>query len=293
MPARDDDIPASSIVRELIVNQYQAILAGGAALASVATLNPVPFLLWLGAEMVLLPILDSGPLRRLVARRRREIARVQENAARERLVGALSFDHRKRFSAMEDRCRLIEANYQGLTGTSQAYLGEQRRKLDVILQGAVHRLIALQRYETMPPNRDREAVEEEIASLEKELKAPDLNDRAQTALSKSIELKRRLLASLSEVDSTVKALRTEIDSIESLIEVLHTNSISLRDPQAIADELDEIVRHSEDSERVVREMEALLGGSETWDDRSLADAAPSALTRSSGGRNAAPSILRN
>ena len=56
----------------------------------------------------------------------------------------------------------------------------------------------------------------------------------------------------------MKALATELDSMASLLEVLHQNSISLRDPQAISDELDTIVRQSEDSERVVREMEALL-----------------------------------
>ena len=56
----------------------------------------------------------------------------------------------------------------------------------------------------------------------------------------------------------MKALSTELDSMASLLEVLHQNSISLRDPQAISEELDTIVRQSEDSERVVREMEALL-----------------------------------
>ena len=66
MAPPDEDVSAGSILRELIFNQYQGIVAGGAALASVLTLNPLPFLLWLGSEMVLLPILDSGPLRRLV-----------------------------------------------------------------------------------------------------------------------------------------------------------------------------------------------------------------------------------
>jgi hypothetical protein len=45
----------------------------------------------------------------------------------------------------------------------------------------------------------------------------------------------------------------------SLLEVLHQNSISLRDPQTISHELDSIVRQSEDSGKMVREMEALLG----------------------------------
>ena len=87
---------------------------------------------------------------------------------------------------------------------------------------------------------------------------PDLPERAMAALQKNLELKRRLLASLAQVSGTVKTLMTELDSIESLLEVLHQNSISLRDPQAISEELDTIVRQSEDSERIVREMEALL-----------------------------------
>jgi hypothetical protein len=42
MGSPKDDISAGSILRELIFNQYQAIVAGGAALASVLTLNPLP-----------------------------------------------------------------------------------------------------------------------------------------------------------------------------------------------------------------------------------------------------------
>jgi len=80
------------------------------------------------------------------------------------------------------------------------------------------------------------------------------------ALQKNLELKRRLLTSYSEVAGNMKALSTELDSMASLLEVLHQNSISLRDPQAIAEELDTIVRQSEDSDRIVREMEAMLRG---------------------------------
>jgi len=65
----------------------------------------------------------------------------------------------------------------------------------------------------------------------------------------------------------VRALQTEIDSIRSLLDVLHQSSMSLRDPQAISEELDTIVRQSEDSERIVREMEALLRTDMTaWQD---------------------------
>jgi hypothetical protein len=253
-----DEISAGSILRELIFNQYQAIVAGGAALASVLTLNPLPFLLWLGSEMVLLPVLDSGPLRRLVARRRREAARAEAAERRAALIASFDPAHVKRYAALEQICRMIEANYQSLTGISQAYLSEQRGKLDNILDGCLNRMLALQRYEKMPMTRNPADIKREIASLEEELKGPGLSDRARAAVEKNLELKQKLLASYAEVGGTMRALATELDSMASLLEVLHQNSISLRDPQAISEELDTIVRQSEDSERVVREMEALL-----------------------------------
>ena len=212
---------------------------------------------WLGSELVLLPVLDSGPLRRLVARRRLEALSTGPSDARPLDRGAFPASA-KRYASMEEFCRNIEANYQGLTGISQAYLAEQRGKLDAILQGYLNRLMAVQRYERMPAGRDNADVEREIKGLERELDEPGLPERPAAALRKNLELKKRLLASLSEVDGTVKALVTELDSIESLLEVLYQNSISLRDPQAISADLDNIVRESENSERIVREVEAMM-----------------------------------
>jgi len=122
----------------------------------------------------------------------------------------------------------------------------------------------LQRYEKMPIGRNPAEIRREIADLEKELAGSALNERARAALEKNLELKKKLLASVGEVSGNMKALSTELDSMASLLEVLHQNSLSMRDPQTISDELDTIVQQSEASERAVREMEALLrsGGGE-------------------------------
>jgi hypothetical protein len=257
MAPPQDEISSGSILRELIVNQYQAIVAAGVVAASVLTLNPLPLLLWFGSELVLLPMLDSGPLRRLVARRRREAARKLSAERRQAMIATFDPVTVKRYGALSGLCRMIEANYQGLTGISQAYLSEQRGKLDNILEGIIGRMMALQRYQKLP-SRDPDDIAREITRLEAELAGGDLNERARTALQKNLELKRKLMASYSEIEGTMKALETELDSMASLLEVLHQNSISLRDPQAISEELDSIVQQSEVSERVVREMEALL-----------------------------------
>jgi hypothetical protein len=249
---------AGSILKELILNQYQAILAGGAAIASLVTLNPLPLLCLVGGELVLLPILDSGPLRRLVHKRRIETARKEAAAKRMQLLSAFTPASAQTFQEMESLCKMIETNYQGLHGISQVYLAEQRQKLDMILEGCVHRLTALQRYERMLSSRNPRDLEKEIENLGRELEQPGLPERARTAVQKNLELKRRLLKSYGEARGTMKALKSELDSMASLLEVLHQSSISMRDPQAISQELDTIVRQSEDSGRAVREMEALL-----------------------------------
>jgi hypothetical protein len=254
----EDRSEAASILKELVANQYQAILLGGAALASLVSLNPLPLLVLVGSELVLLPILDSGPLRRRVHQRRLARAREESERRRTGVIGALSPANQKRYGEMAQLCRLIEANYRGLHGMSQAYLSEQQDKLDVILNGSAHRMMALQRYEQLLANRNPARVEDAIEGLERELADTTLPDRARAALQKNLELKRRLLQSLGDARGTIRALATELDSMVSLLEVLHQNSISMRDPEAAAHELDTIVRQSEDSERVVREMEALL-----------------------------------
>jgi hypothetical protein len=257
LPGQEQDTDGS-ILKELVFNQYQAIVLGGVAAASLISFSPLPLLVWLGAELALLPALDSGPLRRWVHRRRRARAREAAEDNRERTLDALNPVHAKRYDAMAHLCSVIEANYQGLHGISQAYLTEQRGKLDMILDGCLHRMLALQRYERMLSRKTAEGIEREIAALQRELQQPQLPERARMALEKNVELKRRLLASHNEALGTMKALATELDSMASLLEVLHQNSISMRDPDAISQELDTIVRQSEDSERVVREMEALL-----------------------------------
>lgn len=255
----EDKTSTGSILKDLIFNQYQAILLCGAAAVSLISLNPLPILAFLGGEFILLPVLDSGPLRRLVNRRRNAIARREMEARRARVIASFTPEYSKRYRDMETLCRLIESNYQGLNGTSQAYLSEQRQKLDVILDGCLSRMLALQRYDRMLTNRDTEGIKEEIKNLENEVRQPAVPERARTALQKNIELKKRLIASDSEARGTVMALATELDSMSSLLEVLHQNSIAMRDPQTISHELDSIVRQSEDSERMVREMESLLG----------------------------------
>ncbi len=277
-----------SILKELVLNQYQAIVLGGVVAVSVLSASPVPLMIWAGGELALLPLLDSQPMRRWVGRRRLARARAAAEASRSSALAALEPKYERRYAAMQQLCALIEANYQQLTGLSQAFLAEQRGKLDVVLDGCLNRLLALQRYDAMLAQRSEPAVRQQMQSLQRDLDRTDLPDRARAALEKNLDLKGRLLGSLKEARGTMMALSTELDSMTSLLEVLHQNSIAMRDPQAVSQELDAIARQSEDSGRVVREMEALVQMSDADEESSTtvepARSANGASARARNGR---------
>ena len=250
-----------SLLKDAILNQYQAIVGVGVAAVSLIAVSPLPFLIWLGSELVLLPIIDSPPVRRLVQRKRLARQREELLAWRRQVIASLKPDRLARFKQMESLCQQIETNYQGLNGISQMYLAEQRDKLDHILSSCLQRMLALASYEKMLSQRRPDTLQNEIDSYQDELKEKDLPTRARAAIEKSIELKQTLLKSIQDSIGTRKALETELDSSYSVLEVLLQNSISMRDPDAISNELDGIVKQAQESERSVREMESLMRSS--------------------------------
>ena len=287
-----------SLLKDAILNQYQAIVGIGVAAVSVIAVSPLPLLFWLGAELVLLPLIDSPPVRRLVQRRRLARRRLEFAEWRRGMVASLPPDRLARFRQMAHLCEQIETNYLGLTGISRLYLTEQREKLDHILNSGLQRMLALAGYEQAVTTRRPESLQAEMRKFEEELTQPDLPERARAAIAKNIELKRTLLLSLQDASGACKALEAELDSSYSVLEVQLQKSLSMRDPEAISAELDAIVTQAEESERSVREMESLMRSSgvefgETDGDRaayaSVAPREQSPPSRSGSGTNAGAS----
>ena len=210
----DDRSEARSILKDWSLNQYQAIVLGGTALASAGDAQ-------------------SAAASRLAGQRARAAAdpRFADRSAAwstgaawrgrggtapdgRRVIASLNPAHKQRFGEMDHLCRLIEANYQSLHGISQVYLSEQRGKLDMILDGCAQRMLALERYETLlrerqPGTRSRAP----SPASRKSSRTRTWRSGPAAALEKNLELKRRLFKSLQEADDTIQALETELDSM--------------------------------------------------------------------------------
>jgi hypothetical protein len=246
------------VLRKAIVNQYQAILLAGAAAFAVLTASGLPLLLFAGVELMALPFVFER-LKRRIEIERKYAAREAQTLSQEQQFEQLPTAMRGRFAEMRQLCERIQKNYRGLSPESQGVLAEQSSKFDAILASYLKRLWLLDRYDEMVKVSDDDALGEEIAALNREIGHDDLAPRVRDALEKNREIKAELLRTLERNASSRDALRAEIDSLESLLQLLLQKSVAATDAAAFSVEIDDVLSQVQADAASVEEMERMLG----------------------------------
>lgn len=246
------------VLRRFVANQYQAILLGGAAAFSALTWSPLPLLLWMGGQFVAAPFFLER-LKRRIEIERKHAERKVETLTQEDMFRELLPDQARRFVQFRALCERIASNYRGLSPASQEVLADQSAKFDSILVSCLRRLWLLRKYDEIVTTFDDEKVKAEIAELESRLDAAGTDTRVRGAWEQNLEIKRRLLETAGANASNRSALEAELDSLESLLQLLLQKSVAATDAQAFAAELDDALRQAEADAASIEEMEQLVG----------------------------------
>ncbi len=246
------------VLKRALVNQYQIILAAAATALSVATVSPLPFLLLLGGELLSMPFLLERVQRRLEIQRKQD-ARQEETLSQEQRYEQLSPENKNRFGHFRRLIRQIQDNYKALSVASQNVLGEQVEKFDAILATALRRLWLVQKYEQMIRAFDLQRVRTDMEQLQRQLTATNVKPRIREAWEQNLQIKGKLLETADRNVLNRTALLAELDSLESLLELLLQKSIAATDAQAFSTDLDDILAQAEADAASVQEMENLLG----------------------------------
>jgi hypothetical protein len=246
------------VLKKAIVNQYQAILLAGAAAFSVLIASGLPLLLFAGFELMALPFVLER-LKRRIEIERKYAAREAQTLSQEQQFEQLPSGLRGRFAEMRQLCERIQKNYRGLSPESQGVLAEQSSKFDAVLASYLKRLWLLDRYDEMVKVSDGGALGEEIAALNREIAEETLAPRVREALEKNREIKAELLRTLEGNASSRDALRAEIDSLESLLQLLLQKSVAATDAAAFSVEIDDVLSQVQADAASVEEMERMLG----------------------------------
>ncbi len=257
-------------LKAAVANQYQAILAAGAVGFSVLMLSPLPLLLFAGVELMVMPMMVDRIRRRLEIEKKYADRSAVEMSQKEQW-DALPAAHRARFERLRQLVGKVQANYKGLSVASQGIVAEQEAKFDVILAACLKRLWLLQKYDEMQSAFDEKQVEQEIAGLRAALDKPvaesDLEPRVREAIEKNLEIKEQLIGATKQNAANRRALDAEIDSLESLLQLLFQKSVAATDAAAFTLEIDDVLNQVQADAASVEEMERMLGSLPDLDSR--------------------------
>lgn len=246
-------------LKDALLNQYQAILAGGAAGFALLSGSWLPLLVLGGLELVLLPtIVGNERLANALAMRRRGRPGAGSSPAAPPLTGeGLSFERRQRFAEIQSVAAAIERNYVRLSSVSQPLLLEQRSKLDQLLLNAQAHLKALEAYDELGKTASGATLDQEIADLERRIDDPATSGPLRPRLRETLEFKTRLKGSVARAKERREVLLAEIDTLETALRILAQESAALLAPGEVAARLDELVASAEATSETVRELEDL------------------------------------
>jgi hypothetical protein len=87
----------------------------------------------------------------------------------------------------------------------------------------------------------------------------DTAPRVKEAWEQNLAIKEKLLAAVDRNVANRTALLAELDSLESLFQLLLQKSLAATDAQAFSAEMDDILQQAELDAASVQEMEQLLG----------------------------------
>jgi hypothetical protein len=246
-------------LKKALANQYQVILVGGAAALSGLLMNPLPLLVLAGAELVTLPWIVER-LKRRMDLERKLARRTAKSVTQEEQYRELPSPLRARFLELKATTERIQDNYRGLAPETQGMLADQSEKLEAILVSCLRRLWLLRRYEDLARTLDEDELRTEVEALKARVEtAEDVEERVLAAWRQNLDIKQRVLETAERNRATQATLLAELDSIESLLQLLLQKSLAASDAASFSAEVDDALSQAEADERTVHEMEQLVG----------------------------------
>ena len=259
--------------------QYNVIALGGATALSVISLSPLPLILAAGAELMYLASVPNMPtFQRLVRSwQYRDQKKEQDDRMRE-MQYALPPEIRDRFRRLEATGAAIHRNYERLSSTSQAFIGQIETQLQGLLTAFVRLANADVQHVQYLQTTDANAIRNEVKYLRDRL--PKEAAKVQEINRKRIEILDKRLEKYQKIRENRQVIDAQCRAVEDVLQLIHDQSITMTDPQQVSDRLENLVKDVEHTEETVREVEAIFQMSDQ-----LASSPESTGDSSAGGRD--------
>jgi len=165
-------------------------------------------------------------------------------------------DMRRSYANLDAMCSAIRTNYSRLSSTSQMFLEEMQRRLDGLLQAYLRLLFVGFQHSEYLHTTDPNLIKRDVARLERSVESDP--PKVQEINRRRIEILNKRLEKFGKVEENQKVVEAQCAAIEDVLELIRDQSVTMRDPQQVSDQLDNLVHDVEQTEETVRQVEAVF-----------------------------------
>ncbi len=252
-----------SYLKAAFLNPYNLSLLGGAAAASLLTLNPLPILGALGLETLwLLWAPDSKRLRHLLWDPRFSKLRkaIEAEERRKRIAGLPDHD-RERVEGLVTRREEIES----LAAQNPTFTGELLRselvKTDRLVDAYVEMALTCARYRSYLDSVDARALERDVERYAAEVRRGDPEDQRTEISQKNLAIVVKRQERMREIEHYLAVARGQLDLIENTFQLIADQIVTMQSPKELSGQLDELLEGVEAIKQSARDTEAMLEAS--------------------------------
>jgi hypothetical protein len=247
-----------NFVKEAFNLQYNWIALVGACLFAILSGSLLPIILAGGAELMYLAMVSQNPrFQRLVRSWKLGEALQERQVQFAVMLNSLSPEAKTRYFKLAQVCGLVRANFAQLSSTSKMFLQQMDSRLDGLLHAYARLLLVTTQQQQYLKSTDPNEIKREIASLQRDMdndppKVQDINKKRIEILSKRVEKYQKICENQEVVNAQCSA-------VEDVLHLVRDQSVTMRDPQQVTDQLDNLVRDVEQTEQTVQQVEAIFG----------------------------------
>src|SRR3984885_15225941 len=253
-PAPQENI---NYVKEAFHLQYNWIAMVSAGAFAVVSGSLLPILLAGGLELMYLAIVPQNwRFQRLV--RSWKFAEEQQKHQQQlgEMLRLLPAELQSRYIHAAQVCGSIRTNFAQFSSTSQIFLQQIDTRLQGLLNGYARLLSSAAQQQQYLRAAEQDGIKHEIASLQKSLSS-DL-PKVQEINKKRIEILTKRLEKYDKLCENRKVVDAQCSAVEDVLHLIRDQSVTMRDPQQISDQLDNLVHDVEETEQTVQQVEAIF-----------------------------------
>jgi hypothetical protein len=255
------DAPKQEInfVKEAFNIQYNWIALGGAAAFALVTGTAIPIALAGGLELMYLAVVSQHPrFQRLV----RSWKFAEEQKQNEQKLGdilrSLPPDMQGRYIKLAEVCRSIRGNFSQLSSTSQIFVQQMNQRLEGLLHGYARLLSAAFQQRQYVKTTDPDEIKKEVAALQQHMNTDP--PRVQDINKKRVEILSKRLEKYQKINENRQVVDAQCSAVEDVLQLVRDQSVTMRDPQQVSDQLANLVHDVEQTEQTVQQVESIFSG---------------------------------